>query len=427
MVGVVGGGVAGLAAAWRLMAAGRRVRVYEASPSVGGRLRTEAFAGVEADAAVQLLSSGYDRLLAMLEELGLRERLVTAPGRDALWRRGRAHPLEYGSVPSMVVSGALPARLKMRMGLRYVPFLERHADRLDLNDPSAAGRLDRESIAEWGKRELGEDFVELLAYPLLAAYYGATPEETSAAFFHALAHTGMGVRVLGVQGGAGRLAADIASVLGDRGLDVRTEARVERLESADGVVRLDVAGAEIEHDGVVVAVPPRSALDLLPTSAWLEDIPVRSTATLVLALDASPRTGWFGLSVPRVEAPGDRIAAIAIQEEKATGLVPEGKGALVVIPAPAEAERWADAEPREALERALPGLDRLLPSVRPTIREARLIRFPHGVSIPEPGRLDRIGGAAPGVVLAGDYLVAPTVEGAVRSGEQAAERLIDGA
>ena len=439
VIGIVGGGAAGLAAAWRLLGEGRRVRLYEASPRVGGRLRTEAVAGVEADAAVQLLSGGYDRLLAMAGDLGIQERITPVPGRDALWRRGRAHALEYGSVARMAVSGALPARLKMRMGLRYVPFLERNADRLDLNDPSLAGPLDRESIAEWGRRELGEDFVELLVYPLLAAYYGSTPEETSAAFFHALAHTGMGVRVIGIRGGAGAMAADLSSALCARGLELRTDAAVERLDLAGGSIRLRVAGEDTEHGAVVVAVPPREALRLMPASAWLADVPVRSTATLVLALDESPRTGWFGLSVPRVEPPGERVAAVCVQEEKSTDLVPTGKGALVIIPAPEEAERWAGSGPREALERALPALDQLLPGVRETIREARLIRFPGGVSIPTPGRLAPIPGATagpggsatpdlpPNVVLAGDYLVAPTVEGAVRSGERAAERIIAGA
>ena len=85
-----------------------------------------------------------------------------------------------------MTTGALPSRLKLKLGLRYVPFLERHAE-LTMHDPAAAAALDGESIAEWGRRELGDDFVELLVYPLLASHYGVTPEETSAAFFHGLA------------------------------------------------------------------------------------------------------------------------------------------------------------------------------------------------------------------------------------------------
>ena len=178
-VAVVGAGPAGLAAAWRLSSGGRRVTLYEARPEPGGRLRTEEFGETAADAAVQLLSDGYDRLLAMARDLGAADLLVRVPGRDALWRGGRAHALHYGSVTGMAASGALPMSLKLRMGLRYLPFLERHAGVLDLNDPAraTAAGLDEESIADWGRREVGDDFVELLVYPLLAAYYGITPEE----------------------------------------------------------------------------------------------------------------------------------------------------------------------------------------------------------------------------------------------------------
>ena len=160
-----------MAAAWELAAGGASVEVYEARPVAGGRMRTEGVGGVKADAVIQLLSDGYTVTRALLDDLGLSERLVAVPGRDAVWRGGRAHALRYGSVGSMVASGAIPAGLKMRLGLRYLPFLERHRDVLDLNDPGRAAEagLDGESIADWGRRELGEAFVELMAYPLLAA------------------------------------------------------------------------------------------------------------------------------------------------------------------------------------------------------------------------------------------------------------------
>src|SRR6185436_5219286 len=97
---------------------------------------------------------------------------------DAVWRRGKPHPLTYGSVASMITSTALPTGLKLRLGARYLRFLARHS-KLDLNDMVRTGglALDGESLAQWGGRELGPDFVDLLAYPLLGAYYGSAPEQ----------------------------------------------------------------------------------------------------------------------------------------------------------------------------------------------------------------------------------------------------------
>ena len=447
---VVGAGPAGLAAAWRLSAGGP-VRLYEARSRPGGRLRTEEVAGTRADAVVQLLSDGYAETRRLLDAMGLADRLMEVPGRDALWRGGRAHVLRYGSVLSMAASGALPAGLKLRLGLRYVPFLERHGEALDLNDPGRAPEaLAGESIAAWGRRELGDDFVELMAYPLLASYYGVTPEETSAAFFHALARVGQRVSVLGMRGGAGALAEAMAGALTARGVELRLGGAVDGIEAGPEGVTVH-AGEPGSHDGVVVATPAPVAARLLDSPA-LGAVATRSTATLVLAVDRSVETGWFGLSIPRTEAPGDVLATVCVQSEKATDLGGTGD-ALVLVPAPAVAEDWARSEAGAVVAEAIPALERVLPGVGARVREARLIRLEDTVFVPAPGAgppgVDRASaagsGAAPGpgpspgagsspvdadgshrIAVAGDHRVAPTVEGAIRSGLAAAAALSRG-
>jgi protoporphyrinogen/coproporphyrinogen III oxidase len=430
----VGAGPAGLAAAWWLTARGHQVRVYEGR-EVGGRLRTERLGGSGADVVVQLLSEAYTEVLELAGSVGAGSLLVPVPGRDALWRGGRAHPLRYGSVASMASSGALPGRLKLRLGVKYLPFLERHSEVLDLNDPSraAAAGLDGESIAAWGRRELGDDFVELMAYPLLAAYYGITPEETGAGVFHALARAGTRVKLLGIRGGVGALGDAVARWLRDRGTAIREGSRVEAVEASSSGVRLRLAAGDVEHDGVVLAVPAREAARLVPSVEWLSTIRSRSTATLVLATDRPVRPGWFGLSIPRGELTGGDVAAVCVQEEKETGVNGDGSsGALVVVPTPEAGERWAGAEAGGVLESALPMVETVLPGIGARIVEARLIRLPEATFVPAPGHFDQVRRLEsiplpPGVALAGDYLVAPTVEGAVRSGVRAARRVMGGA
>src|SRR5690606_1639339 len=90
-VAVVGAGPAGCAAAWRLHRAGVPVTLFEAEEWVGGRTRTDRLEGFTIDAGAQLFGSMFTRFSALVRDLGLQNELVRSPGRDALWRDGRAH------------------------------------------------------------------------------------------------------------------------------------------------------------------------------------------------------------------------------------------------------------------------------------------------------------------------------------------------
>ncbi|HEX7118441.1 MAG TPA: FAD-dependent oxidoreductase [Longimicrobiales bacterium] len=434
-VAIVGCGPAGLAAAWALAGAGARVTLYDRQPQPGGRLRTDVLDGTRADVAVQLLGSHYRETFRLAREAGAGDRLVRAPGRDALWRGGRAHTLTYGSVSSMATSSALPTALKLRLAARYLPFLQRHAGTLDVNAPVAAAvaGLDRESIAEWGRREMGDDFVELLAYPQLAAYYAATPEDTTAAYYHALARAGLDVAVYGVRGGMGELARALIGALEPSGARFvgGTEVREVRAGPAGVELAWDDGGAR--HDAAVVAVPGPAAAGIVelagPARAWFAGVRSLPAVSVALVVDAPLDVNFFGLSIPRSEPPGDVLAAVCIQEGKRAGLAGPDNDIVVVYPAPAAIPAILAASPDQALATVLPAVERVVPALRGRVVRAKVYRFPEGGAAFYPGYLRHLAAFDPGwlpprVALAGDYLVAPTVEGAVRSGLNAGRRLL---
>lgn len=429
-VAVVGGGAAGLSAARKLVELGASVTVFEQAEKLGGRARSEPLDGCVADVGAQLFGSGFQSVFGFARSIGVEDSIVRSPGRDALWRGGRVYPITYGNVASMVTSGALPARLKLKLATRYVPFLLRHAGQLDASDPLSRNgdALERESVAEWGRRELGHDFVELLAYPLLGAYYGGAPEAVSDVLYHALANAGLDVSVYAVRGGTGSLFQAAGDWLHANGASVYLRSPVAGLEATgDGVV---IAGAH--YNGAVLAVPPRVATSIFrfdaATSDWLEGVRFVPSAVLALWLNHRIDASYFGLSIPRTE-PGSDLVAVCVQHQKSPGLVAADRSLLICLGAPgANAELLA--APEAAATRMIAAAEQVLPGTRARITRAKLYRHIDGYPLFYPGYLKHLRSfprhaQTHRVVLAGDYLVSPTVEGAIRSGERSAQQLFD--
>jgi oxygen-dependent protoporphyrinogen oxidase len=436
-VAVCGAGPAGLAAALRLHSAGARVTVVDAAPAVGGRTWTDAAdGGWRIDPGVQLYSSGYEAFFGLLRAACAQALAERSPGRDALWRKGRAHEVVYGSPASMLASGALPLPLKLRMGAQYLPFLTRHARDLELGalERAAAAGLDAESIAAWGRRELGRDFVDLLAAPLLATLYGTLPDEASAGFYHALAQQGQQLQVRGLRGGADGFCRAAADRLREAGAVFHLSSPVTEVATEDDGVRVSTGAGSERFAAAVVALPApeaaRVAKFLTPYGTeTLLGVRVRPAASLALLLDRPAGVRWFGLSFPPGEA--RHAAAICVQENKVGGLVPLGKGLLVVFCQPHAAERLLGATADDALALLLPDVTRALPGIDRAVLQARFYDWRHGWTIFGPGSLGRLSAlrsialdSSPAAVLAGDWLYSPTVEGAVTSGLAAADRLL---
>jgi protoporphyrinogen/coproporphyrinogen III oxidase len=434
---VIGGGFAGLAAAWELVTRGVDVTLYESSSRAGGRVRSDVLEGHVVDASVQLFGSSFNTLFALLKAAGAADALVRAPGRDAVRRNGRIHSVTYGSIASMLASGTLSARLKLKLGAKYLPYLARHARGLDVNAVAATGgaALDVESAAAFGRRELGDEFVDVLAHPLLAAYYGTPASEASAALLHGLAVAGMDVEVYAARHGAGELAARVADALVTRGAKILFDVSVDAVTVSETSATVRLGAGAATFDMVVVAVPATEARRLLAgeaaLEAWLSRAIVRPAVTLGLALERRLPVDYFGLSFPHGDPLARTIAAVCVQRNKraaGAGIEPDGE-ALVVMPSPAAAERLAGLDADAVVDTLLPPLEQVYPGIASRVVRARTYRFDAGYTVFYAGYVQRLAAfdadALPARLgLAGDYLRAPTVEGAARSGVEGARRLM---
>jgi protoporphyrinogen/coproporphyrinogen III oxidase len=163
---VIGGGIAGLAAAYELSSRGIRTRLFEQADRPGGVILTDRVGGFTVDAGPDALLIQKPAAVELCRQIGLGGRLLPTkrPRTAFIMRDGRLHPLPESSVlgiPRDVRALAttrlfsVPGKLRMAAEL-LVPATRHHGD---------------ESIGSFIGRRFGREAVTYLAEPLLAGIH----------------------------------------------------------------------------------------------------------------------------------------------------------------------------------------------------------------------------------------------------------------
>jgi len=393
-VAVVGGGIAGLSATWTLrrqaVASGRpvEVRLFEASPRLGGKVGTEHRDGFLLEAGPDSFLTRKPQAVELARELGLGDRLIdTDPSRNRVWmvRHGKLAEIP----PSM--GHVLPCRLAPIWGSQLLSWRGKLRLAMDLVLPRRRGVGD-ESLGSFLRRRFGKEMVDRLAGPLLAGIYVADPESLSlAATFPHFAEIerrhgsvirglrasmaargarpggpGAAARAHGsapapstraaLAGGIGELTDALIAALREPSpvadLTLSTQAPVEDLapSGAEGRWHLTAAGETYEADAVILALPAFAAADLLAPfaaepAATLSAIPYVSTATVSLGYreaDLPRPLDGYGFVVPAAEK--RRITACTWCSAKFPDRAGEGHALLRVFLGGALGERWLDGD-----------------------------------------------------------------------------------
>jgi oxygen-dependent protoporphyrinogen oxidase len=336
-VAVVGGGIAGLAAAAALREARPdvAVEVLESSPAIGGKLRLAEVGGVTVDVGAEAMLNRRPEAVELVRTTALAEEVVHPLTTSAyLWNRNRLVPMPRTlmGVPGdpkdveQVLSRAGQLRVAMEPRL----------------PATALGDADV-SIGHLVEERLGREVVDRLVEPLLGGVYAGHAREISAraavpqvvalldrdrsltrAAAGALAAPASDAPVFaGIRGGMGRLPQAVAAA---SGATVRTGATVRDLvRRPDGRWHLVVGDTRdpelLPVDAVVLATPARATARLLsdvaPAAALeLARIEYASMAIITLAFAAAdfPPIPGSGFLVPPVD--GHRIKAATFSFQK---------------------------------------------------------------------------------------------------------------
>jgi oxygen-dependent protoporphyrinogen oxidase len=318
---VVGAGISGLVAAYRLVRGGFDVQVIEAASRAGGVIGTNTAQGILYERGPNSIMDTSPRIDELLQDLGIRaERIGVNPlsAKRFILRDGLLRALP--TTPPAFLSTSLFSRSAKLRALAE-PFVAR----------APAGT--EESVAQFVERRLGHEFLEYAIEPFVAGIYAGEPARLSleAAFprLHALERRYGSLikgQLLGVRRRAHRSKPVAKSFSFRKGLQTLTDA----LAAALPTLRLDTALTALHRDNdgrfaitaqnargemrqtaraVVLAIPADSAARLIGDSvpdaaAALLEIPYAPVASVTTAYrrrDIAHPLDGFGFLAPRRE------------------------------------------------------------------------------------------------------------------------------
>ena len=463
---IVGGGIAGLSAAYYAQKAipEAKITLLEAGDRWGGKITTDR---VPFDDGDFIIEGGPDTFLAtkpwavaLCKELGLSERLHgTNPNNKSTYvlHRNKLQPLPDGlammiptNIPSILKSQLVSWPGKARMGLDFLL-------------PSRNGVHD-ESLGHFVSRRLGREAYENLIEPLMSGIYAGDGDQLSLRstfpYLHDLEHKygslargalkmrqQMASRGQSTQGsrsafltpttGLAEIVEALVETLTKNGVDLRLNTPVSRITKIGDSYLVDLDSGEIiEADSVILATPAPMSGTLLASfdpklASVLQSIPYASTATVTLAYsqsDLSCPLDGYGYVIPRRE--GRRALACTWTSTKFPHRAPEGYALIRVFVGRAGQESEVPWDEANLLDLAREELDLTLGiTAEPLV--SRVFIWENAMpqyNIGHPEKLAKIDLALekyPGLALAGNGYRGIGIPDCIHSGELAVQKILE--
>ena len=434
---IVGGGMAGLACAYRLVTAGVPVRLIEASREFGGRVHTTMYDGLPVDDGFQVLFRAYPETRRLMDDVGFSKDRLRYYDRGAICYTYGV-PFTFGADPRALVAFPLMTLAdKTRLGLLAAAVLRTSNSDIwnDTEDEPTETYLRRFGFSK--------DAIEQFFRPFFAGILLNPSLDTSSKDFRFIYRMLVSGGTFTTPEGIGAIPAQIAAAIRARGGILDTQTGVRRLLLSEdrtrvtGISVLRVGGGveEITARAVVVALPGPEAQRLFAEvdPAVANHIPVAGLASTTVAWKLSRplyREKKILLNVDALAGQRRMERGFHLAGQITNISHPDGTGRGHVLIVASVAEACADAHyrteelPREALATLAKWFPRSGVEADAELLDVRYIPFaqfaqPPGTRERLPANLTRL----PNLIAAGEYTEYSSVEGAVVSGTRAAEHL----
>jgi len=425
---VVGAGIAGLTAAFRLQQSGYEVKVVEAEELVGGRMSTITENGYVLDRGAGTVTTRYRELLGLASELGVAHDLVAYGNAIGFLRDGRVHTLRSGAPWSAVTTPLLGLRSKMVAGRLFLDAgkLKR---KLDYSDLSKLSGSDTETVRSYADRRLTTELRDYLIDPTLRFLYGGELDEYASTELFFLILTYLGGKMMSARGGIDFLARALAARL-----DVELGNRVTSVEeNRRGVtvtaVRPDSSETVREADACVISLTAHQMAAIYPQldaerRAIVDGLVYNDLWKIALGVDPIPDESATFVQIPSAEDPD--ITGVIFEHNKALGRAPNGKGLLSAYAMPRWCHQHADDDDERVATLIAQRLSRWVPHVEDSVEFFHVTRWHPALLMARPGtwtslaRFHALTPRSARVQFAGDYIGGTSTNSALASGQRAA-------
>lgn len=302
-IAVVGGGLAGLVAADRLLAAGHSVVVFEKYPEAGGLVGTFSVGGEALERFYHHLFTSDSDYVSLAEGLGLGSEIEWLPSKMGFYSGGRLYP--FGTPASLL--GFSPLGVKGR--------LELVLSTLRLRQTRDWRALEGETAVGWLKKNGYGRVLDVVWGPLLTQKYGRRAEEVGLVWLwgkialrsRSRDKTGLGERLGYMRGSFGRVVTALLSRIASRGGEMRPARPVKLASHGDGGWLVEFRGGSETFDLVLSTVAIPELLRLVPdlpaeTRAQWSTIAYTHALCPVLVVDR-PLTPFYWTNVGDVTMP----------------------------------------------------------------------------------------------------------------------------
>ncbi|WP_169814666.1 protoporphyrinogen/coproporphyrinogen oxidase [Nocardia pseudovaccinii] len=430
---VVGAGIAGLTAAFRLRQQGCNVTVLEAADQVGGKMASAERDGYVLNRGAAMVPKAFTALTRLCADSGLGNPFKDVPLSFGIPRDGTVLPLGGAGLAAAlggIRTNLLSWRSKLLLRRLLVDML-RWQRRLGHDDIEAAGRYDTELVTSYAERRLNREIYDYLIDPLLRGIYLSDPSTMSVVdFFLTLGKFAEGPP-MEYPNGIDFLARHLASLV-----DVRTSATVSSVSRIDSGVRIVWHDAEGEHSldsrGCVIAVNGADVVKLYP------DLPDRPRELIQSIPYGSVLKGIFGLRRDPTDVPtvvvvpscaGIGLGVTHVDSRAMPNSVPRGKAVVSGHWVDSFAKSTARLPESDVLDQMVRDMEAVIPGFSQELEFAEIVRWDTATNARYVGfyrtvaELRSLTDTDDVIQLAGDYLDISGTNTSAESGERAAAAL----